>query len=151
MRNAELKEELAQAPWLVNIGQEEPEAEYFGSYEEILQAAQSDAEGFFSWQETGPYEALCMEDHLAAAQLETDDMPAQVSAVAQRAHDATWARLPVRALCEQVKDDVQTLMLLLEGEAPVGAFAAARARWYIRGRVPWGYIGQFPEGRWMIL
>lgn len=151
MRNAELKEELTQAPWLISIGQELEEAEYFGDYEEVLQAAQGDAEGFFSWQETGAYEALCMEDHLAAAELETDDLASQVDAVAQRAYDATWARIPVRALCEQIRDDVQTLMLLLSGEAPVSAFTAARARWYIRGRVPWGYIGQFPDGRWMIL
>jgi hypothetical protein len=151
MADSNLIEALATVAWLANIGQPDENAEIFGSFEDILEALATDPDAFFEWRDTGSYEGLCVADHMAAAELETAETDPQVAAVAKQAYERAWARVPDRRLCELVSDDAQTIMLLLLGGKPLSPFTAERLNWYRAGRVPWGYAGAYPNGRWMIL
>lgn len=151
MANSNPIEALSSVGWLANIGQPDENAEIFGSLEDILEALATDPDAFFQWRDTGSYEALCLVDHMAAADLDEGESDPQVEAIAQQAYQRAWACLPDRRLCELVSDDAQTICLLLLAGKPLSPFTVERLNWYRAGRVPWGYAGAYPDGRWMIL
>jgi hypothetical protein len=149
-----MSEELTQfenIPWLTHIGQPDEDAEIFGSFEDICEAIASDPDAFFEWRDTGSYEAMCLSDHMLASELQEADADARIQAIAQNVYAQAWRRIPNRRLCDLVADDVETILMLVSSGKPLSEFTAARLEWYRKGRVPWGYAGPFPGGRWMVL
>jgi hypothetical protein len=149
--NARLLEVLSNIEWLANVGHAAEDAQIMGSLEHIVEQIERDPDAFFEPPYTDPYEALCVADHKAAAQIESSSHDPRPKAIAKRAYLAAWACLPHPELCGLVSDDAQTIAgLLLKGD-PLGSFTSERLRWYEKGRVPWGYLGDYPNGRWLIL
>lgn len=147
----ELTEAFARVEWLANVGQPESNARSLGAVEEILQKLEDDPDSFFEPPYTDLYEAMCVEDHKAAACLESTTPDPGVTAVARQAYLSAWERIPHAELCALVSDDVRTIMTLLVSGQPLRPFTVDRLRWYQKGRVPWGYIGIYPNGEWVIL
>ena len=147
----ELIARFLETRWLANVGQPEPNAQVWGTLDTLVEAIEEAPESFFAPPYTNPYEAMCVEDHEAAARVEARSEDPRPKQVAKTAYLAAWARLPHPELCGLVSDDAHTIMALLIGGEPLRAFTAERMRWYEQGRVPWGYVGEFPTGRWLIL
>jgi len=143
--------ELENIPWLADIGQPDENAEIFGSFEDICEAIAQDPEDFFQWRDTGSYEAMCLTDHMLAAEMEEATSGPRIESIVKKAYAQLWARVPDRRLCELIADDIETILILLSGGQVLSEFTAARLEWYRKGRVPWGYAGTFPAGRWMVL
>jgi hypothetical protein len=137
--------------WLAHIGEPDENAEIFGELSDICEAIDTDPDAFFEWRDTGSFEGLCLTDHLRAAELDNGESDERIEAIAQQVRAQAWARIPNRRLCELIADDVETIMLLIASGEPLSEFSAARLEWYRKGRVPWGYAGAFPDGRWMVL
>jgi len=137
--------------WLENIGQPVEEADSFGSIQDIIQLIEHDADRFFEPPYTNPYERMCVEDHTAAAELETTGFEQELQEAGRKAYLTAWSRLPIPELCGLVSDDVQTILALLMSGKPLREFTKERMRWYEKGRMPWGYRGEYPQGRWIVL
>jgi hypothetical protein len=146
-----LTERFQQINWLENVGQPTAEAESFGSVEEIIRLIENDADQFFQPPYTNPYERMCVEDHQAAAEVETSAVKERAREAAKKAYLTAWSRLPIPELCGLISDDVETIIILLMKGKPLREFTKERVGWYEKGRMPWGYSGEYPEGRWIVL
>jgi hypothetical protein len=54
-------------------------------------------------------------------------------------------------IASQIDSDADTLATLLLAKVEMSDFTNARLEWYLRGRIPFGYVGHFPSGTWRIL
>lgn len=145
MPTTPLIEQFSQAPWLENIGQPHASAQVMGDFDE------DDADSFFEPPYTDPYEALCVADHQAADQVRKTLRSKKPAQIAKKAYLAAWAHFPHPEVCGLISDDAETIMTLLQAQAPLSAFTLERIRWYQQGRAPWGYLGDYPGGQWLIL
>jgi hypothetical protein len=144
-------EQFAETRWVRTVGDPVPNGvDHLGSLEDIRAAIASDSERFFRPPHTNPYEAWCVEDHRAAAALPSEFQP-QVTALAKAAYIAAWSVAEDPEVCGLFSDDVTTTYSLLLMSPKLSAFTVERATWIIQGRVPWGYAGGFPNGRWLVL
>ncbi len=75
----------------------------------------------------------------------------QVTGDTPAAYLATWQILPVPEVCGLVSDDAETLATLLLAGAGLTPFSRDRLGWYLAGRIPFGYVGEYPEGQWIVL
>jgi len=147
-------DEFSQTHWGANVGRplNDRAADVVGSREELTALFQSDPDGFFAPIYSDPYESMCVADHAAAEALPNEHQDARRN-VAEGAYKTTWEWSRVPELCALVSDDVETLwaLLVMHGIEGLADFTRKRLHWYARGRVPWGYRGDFPNGRWLVL
>ena len=142
-----------QTRWLHAVGEEvaDPAAERFGTTAELEALLNDDPDAFFAPPYSKPYEDWCVEDHQAAKALAAE-LQRDCSAVAEDAFKTAWKWCPQSEFCGLVSDDVSTIFaLLIITGGNLRPFTAQRAAWYVTGRVPWGYAGDFPSGKWIIL
>jgi hypothetical protein len=123
-----------------------------GSLAEIRARLEQSPDDFFAPPYSSPYEDWCVGDHEAAAEI-AKAHAAEIQGASKRAYLAAWQVFPHPEICGLVSDDVSTIhaLLLAPGSPPLSAFTNERATWLMRGRVPWGYRGDFPSGRWLVL
>lgn len=139
--------------WLHAVGEDAPNAnaQRFATHSELEALINDDPDAFFAPPYSKPYEDWCVEDHNAAKSIDSR-FNADCSAVSELAYKSAWKWCPIPEFCALVSDDVSTIFsLLIITDSQLRAFTEARAKWYIAGRVPWGYVGSFPHGQWMIL
>ncbi|UWG65438.1 hypothetical protein K5M76_04100 [Shewanella xiamenensis] len=106
---------------------------------------------FFEPPYTEPYESLCVSDHQQADRLKPQVSSEIVAQIAKTAYLETWKIMPVAEICALVADDAETLATLLLAEVTLCDFTQERLAWYLQGRLPFGYQGNYPTGKWLIL
>jgi len=144
-------EAFAGSSWLHAVGEPlRADADSFGNIAAIRRYCEDDPDVFFRPPYTPPYEDWCVADHNAAARLPAE-LRDQAQTVARRAYLRAWDVLPSPELCGLVSDDVLTIYSLLLLNSHLSEFTVQRASWLVAGRVPWGYTGDFPAGRWLVL
>ncbi|MEL4256528.1 hypothetical protein AAEH95_15585 [Shewanella xiamenensis] len=74
-----------------------------------------------------------------------------VAQIAKTAYLETWKIMTVAEICALVADDADTLATLLLAEVTLCDFTKERFAWYLQGRLPFGYQGNYPTGEWLIL
>ena len=63
-----------------------------------------------------------------------------------------WELTQNEELCSLVSDDLRVLTAISEEHAgELSEFQRQRLTWYERGRFPCGYLGNFPNGKWVIV
>jgi hypothetical protein len=142
---------FSKTPWLANAFQPECTAQIMGSVEEVGPLLQSDPASFLAPPYTRPYEDWCVEDHEAAKGLTGAENVELAVQAAKNAYLGAWEVLPDPEFCGLISDDVETIVSLLLMPRPLRAFTMERMQWYLRGRAPWGYSGEFPHGKWIIV
>lgn len=126
-------------------------AQRVGTFSEVEAMVNDDPDKFFAPPYAKPYEDWCVEDHDAAARIDPQFL-ADVEAVAEAAYKKAWKWCPHEELCALISDDVSTIYsLLIITNNQLRPFSADRMNWYVAGRVPWGYIGEYPNGKWIVL
>jgi len=144
-------EQFAETRWACAVGDPVPNGvDHLGSLQGIRAAIATEPKRFFGPPYTNPYEAWCVEDHKAAAAL-PPEFQAQVTALAKTAYIAVWSVAEDPEICGLFSDDVTTTYSLLLMSPELSTFTVERATWIMQGRVPWGYTGTFPDGRWLVL
>ena len=122
-----------------------------GSQSDIETMITEDPDSFFAPPYASPYEAMCLEDSAAAEDLDPN-FESAADSVAERAYKTAWKWCPHEEFCALFSDDVRSLYsLLVITNGNVRPFSAERIRWYCVGRVPWGYVGNYPNGEWVVL
>lgn len=158
--NATLLQQLQTCAWAANVGQPEETAKTYGALADIAAFIESDPEAFFETPYEIQYESLCVTDHNLATSLKTkavvNDMHAwisdnEVDEISKSAYLFTWKMIPVAELCALTSDDADTLATLLRADVKLSAFTSERLSWYLSGRIPFGYIGTYPNRQWLIL
>lgn len=158
--NATLLQQLQSCAWAANVGQPEETAKTYGTLADIAAFIESDPEAFFETPYEIQYESLCVTDHNLANSLKTkavvNDMHAwisdnEVDEISKSAYLSTWKMISVAEVCALTSDDADTLATLLRADVKLSAFTSERLSWYLSGRIPFGYIGTYPNGRWLIL
>jgi len=149
--NSELFAQLQSCAWAINVGLPEPLAKTCGSLDEIDGRLETDPDEFFRPPYETPYEALCVKDHELAASLTTIAHSKEIGAISKAAYLTTWKSIPVSEICALVSDDADTLATLLVADIRLPPFTHDRLNWYLRGRIPFGYLGEHPNGTWLIL
>ncbi len=147
------RDSFRQTPWLHAVGEavSESNAQLFGTHRELEALINDDPDAFFAPPYAKPYEDWCVADHHAAKSLDAS-FQAECSAISEQAYKTAWKWLPIPEFCGLVSDDVTTIYaLLIITNNQLRSFTAERANWYVRGRVPWGYVGNYPDGKWIIL
>lgn len=150
-KNSELLKKLESCPWARCIGEPDSLANTCGTIEQIAHKLEAQADEFLQSPYDNPYEFLCVLDHESASRLARKVDPHRVSAVAKRAFLTTWGTVPVSEICCIVSDDADTLATLLLADSELATFTKERLDWYLSGRIPFGYIGPYPDGKWLIL
>jgi hypothetical protein len=145
-----LYEQFSRSPWLAHIGQPEQHAKSMGSRDEMMACIEDDPDAFYAPPYETPYEDWCGEDHQRAAALASDTDP-DIVKLSRQAHLQAWDHCPDAEICGLLADDVETIATLLMHQQALGAFTLQRIAWYIKGRMPWGYQGEFPDGQWLVL
>jgi hypothetical protein len=109
----------------------------------------SSLEQIFAAMYEDTYERMCSGDHLEVSRVS--------AAVAERARHAAeqtflaaWSKFQNAELCALVSDDLRALTCISESSPGLSAFQAQRYFWYERGRLPCGYSGEFPNGKWVV-
>ena len=97
-----------------------------------------------------PYEAWCVEDHNEASKLDAA-FQSEIQELASQAYLVAWAALPEPEFCALFSDDIDTIASLLILRTELKSFTEQRMTWYVAGRFPCGYAGEFPNGKWMIV
>ncbi len=149
--NNQLFISLSKINWLANMGQPEADAQIMGSIEQIIDKVEQDPDAFFEPPYTNPYEAMCATDHREAAQIESKTRDPRPESIAKAAYLTAWECFPDPELCGLVSDDAHTIAFLLLTDEPLRPFTRERMQWYEQGRMPWGYLGTYPNGQWLIL
>jgi len=149
--NSELFAQLLSCVWAANVGLPESLAKTCGSLDQIAVCLETDPDEFFRPPYENPYEALCVKDHELAASLAPKARSKKIAAISKSAYLATWKIIPVEEICALVSDDADTLATLLMADIHLTAFTLDRLSWYLRGRIPFGYLGEHPNGSWLIL
>ena len=129
----------------------ESNAKTCGSLKEIARQLEENPDEFLQPPYEKPYEDLCVVDHKKALALAARVNASRVSKIARQAYVSTWKSIPVPEICGLVSDDADTLATLLLAKTALTDFTKERLNWYISGRIPMGYIGIHPDGRWLIL
>jgi hypothetical protein len=150
MDYAALYEQFSQSPWLARIGEPEEQARTMGNRDEMSATIENDPDAFYAPPYQKPYEDLCCADHARAGALTNAANPA-ITDLARQAHSQAWQHCPDAEVCALLADDVETIATLLIHRQALTAFTRERIGWYIKGRMPWGYHGKFPEGQWLVL
>ena len=96
-----------------------------------------------------PYEDWCVADHDRASRLGAAFQPA-IRELARQAYLAAWNAFPEPEFCALFSDDIETIAALLVPREELRPFTEQRMRWYVAGRFPCGYAGEFPNGKWII-
>jgi hypothetical protein len=144
-------EQFAQSRWAMDVGAAVPSSvDHLGSLDEMFAAFTLDPEAFLRSPYASPYESWCVEDHQTAARLPPELQPS-AAALAREAYLAAWKFVPNPEVCGLFSDDVLTIYSLLLMRSELSRFTAERASWITVGRIPWGYTGSFPGGRWLVL
>ena len=143
-------ETLASADLFAGVGDDNVGARVLGNFEELTALIEEDLDAFFDPPYAKPYVDWCLADHDIAEKIERLHRD-QVRDVAEAAYMKAWDFYPNPEFCGLISDDVRTLYALLLGGQQLKPFTAERATWYLRGRVPWGYEGEYPGGQWIIL
>lgn len=142
---------FADTRWLSAVGEPvHAGVDSLGNIDAIRSSCEADPDVFFAPPYSDPYEGWCVVDHRAAENL-PPGLRDSVEAVARRAYLVSWDVLPHPEFCGLVSDHVHTIYSLLLMERPLSTFTTQHASWLIAGRVPWGYTGDFPSGRWLVL
>ena len=143
--------QFAASSWLAAMGgQVSAGVDRIGSLDDIQTALIERPDDFFAPPYADPYESWCVQDHEAARKVGSLS-DTRVAALAEQAYLTAWEALRDAEFSGLISDDVgTTYTLLLHGDA-ISGFTLARARWLMRGRAPWGYTGEFPNGRWLVL
>lgn len=147
---AALYEQFSQSPWLAHVGEPEEQARTMGNRDDMMACIENDPDAFYAQPYQKPYEDWCCADHELAGSLGNAENPA-IAELSRRAHLQAWDCCPDPEVCALLADDVETIATLLIHRQALSAFAQERIRWYIKGRMPWGYHGEFPEGQWLVL
>ena len=143
--------QLQSCSWANKVGHYEPMANTLGSLEDIATCLERDPDRFFEPPYTEPYESLCVSDHQQADRLKPQVSSEIVAQIAKTAYLETWKIMPVAEICALVADDADTLATLLLAEVTLCDFTQERLAWYLQGRLPFGYQGNYPTGKWLIL
>ena len=142
-----------QTHWLHAVGEDltDATAQPFGTHPELEARINDDPDAFFAPPFSKPYEDWCVEDFNAAKSLEPQFKP-DYSSVSEHAYKTAWKWCPNPEFCALFSDDVSTIyaLLIITGNS-LRPLTADRAKWYVAGRVPWGYIGNYPDGKWIVL
>ena len=148
--HAALYQQFSRSPWLVHIGAAEPQARTLGDRDAMIASIDRDPEAFYGPPYERPYEDWCGVDHRQAAALAPGVDPL-VRELSRQAYLQAWESCPDAEICGLLADDVVTIATLLRHGQPLAAFTIERMQWYIKGRMPWGYHGIFPDGEWLVL
>ena len=151
MENHERLKRLEGCQWACRVGAQDALAQTFGTVERIAARMENDPDAFMSGPYQDPYEAMCVRDHEQAACVAGQVDQNRVARIAQAAYLSTWKVIPVAEICGLVSDDAQTLATLLLAQTELAPFSQERLDWYLAGRIPFGYEGAYPNGRWRIL
>ncbi len=144
-------EAFARTRWLSSVGGPVPgSVDHYGSVKDIHDAVASDPEAFFEPPYQKPYEDWCVADH-RRAEVADPDVRAGATTVSKDAFLAAFDVLPDSEIAGLFSDDVHTIYTLLRMGESLSPFTVERATWIMEGRVPWGYSGSFPGGRWRVL
>ncbi|QYJ70698.1 hypothetical protein K0H59_16965 [Shewanella sp. FJAT-51649] len=143
--------QLQSCSWATKVGHSEPRAKTLGNLEEITTYLEKDPDRFFEPPYSEPYESLCVSDHQQADRLKPQVASELVAQIAKAAYLETWEIVPVAEICALVSDDADTLATLLLADATLSEFTQERLAWYLQGRLPFGYQGNYPTGEWLIL
>jgi hypothetical protein len=150
MTNADLAKQFSASNWLANLGEADESATVL-----LQKDYENDADAFFAHPYADPYESWCVAEYEKALKILPNARNAFTEQVAKNAYLTAWKQLPHPEVCGLISEDVQTILSLLTANEPLSEFTKARMNWYIKGRMPWGYIvryiGDFPNGRWIIL
>lgn len=149
--NLEKLRELELCDWAGSIGLPESSAQTRGSIEDMAANFDDDPDEFLASPYQDPYEALCVADHEQAKRIAEGEYKPIISEIAKRAYLKTWDHIPDPEICGLVSDDAHTFSTLLLANSELSPFAIERLNWYLAGRVPFGYIGGYPDGKWLIL
>jgi hypothetical protein len=151
MTNDDLAKQFSESNWLANLGQPDESADVLGSIPQLQQMLEDDPDAMFAHPYNEPYQSWCVDEYKNALKILPNASNAYTEKVAKNAYLTAWKRFPDSEVCGLISDDVQTILSLLCASEPLSDFSKARLNWYVKGRVPWGYIGDFPNGRWIIL
>ncbi len=143
--------QLESCQWARCVGAVEASAGTCGPIERIAGQLEDDPDEFLMPPYRESYESLCLLDHERAASLSCQVDSERASRIVRAAYLATWQILPVPEVCGLVSDDAETLATLLLANVELTPFSRDRLGWYLAGRIPFGYVGEYPEGRWIVL
>lgn len=137
--------------WLYAVCRPDPLAKVMGTQKEVEALLQHGPDAFFAPAYAKPYEDWCIEDFRSSKQLDARYKEAARD-ISWRSFEAAWGWCPHPEFCSLVSDDAETIFALLHiTNGNVRQFTAERLAWFAKGRVPWGYEGEFPTGRWVII
>jgi hypothetical protein len=144
-------ERFKQTRWLDAVCQPDQFAKVMGTQKEIETLLRHDPDAFFTPPYAKPYEDWCVADFQASKQLDVRYRE-EARDISWQSYQAAWAWCPHPEFCSLVSDDVETIFaLLLITNGKLRRFTAERMNWFVKGRVPWGYEGEFPAGCWVVI
>ena len=132
---------FSQTDWLSSLWAplHEAEAALVDDLESVLESAYAQ-----------PFEDLCLIDHQESQALE-ELHEETVARACKAAYLAAWTRTENPEFSGLVGDDVRAIasLLILRPDS-LRRFTQGRLNWLIRGRFACGYLGEFPNGTWLV-
>ena len=145
--------EFQNISWFSNLyaSSDNEKEEVYGTHEELEYLLNEDPDSFFEPMYSDPYESWCLK-YISESEQINPKVKKEIETWAEYVYKSLFSIIPSPELCGLVYDEVVAIIAHLHSNPlNISDFIFDKIQIYSKGRIPWGYKGVYPDGKWVII